>query len=131
YEVVLAVSPARARDLKAGYRLAAARAAVLAGCGGGRDDSPPDERTRVMLRGQALGWLQADLAAWSKLLASDPAQARTAIVRVLPLWRADPDLAGVRDRDALAQLPEAEQAAWQSLWTDFDALLVRARAGPS
>jgi serine/threonine-protein kinase len=129
YEVVLAVSPARARDLKAGYRSAAARAAVLAGCGQGKDDPPPDDRTRVKLRGQALGWLRADLAEWSKLLASDPAQARPAIVRTLSSLRADPDLAGVRAADALAKLPETERAAWLSLWAEVDALLARARAG--
>jgi hypothetical protein len=35
-----------------------------------------------------------------------------------------PDFAGVRDREALARLPERERQAWQQLWAD-----VRAR-GP-
>ncbi|HKM79351.1 MAG TPA: hypothetical protein VJY15_00115 [Candidatus Acidoferrum sp.] len=35
--------------------------------------------------------------------------------RLLPHESLDPDLAGVRDPDALARLPYAERAAWQSL----------------
>ena len=36
-------------------------------------------------------------------------------------WTTAPDLAGVREPDALAKLPEAEQAAWQAFWADMDA----------
>jgi hypothetical protein len=38
----------------------------------------------------------------------------------------DADLAGLRDPDALAKLPEAEREPWQQLWTDVAALLKRA-----
>jgi hypothetical protein len=82
-----------------------------------------------MLRSRALGWLRADLAGWSRRFASDPAQARPAIVRTLSFLRADPDLAGVRDADAVAKLPETERGAWRSFWAEVDALLARARAG--
>ena len=35
------------------------------------------------------------------------------------------DLAGVREAEALAVLPEAEQAAWKALWAEVDELIVR------
>jgi hypothetical protein len=42
-------------------------------------------------------------------------------------WQKSPALAGVRDQDALAQLPAEERAAWEKLWADVDALRKRAR----
>jgi hypothetical protein len=45
---------------------------------------------------------------------------------VLRHWQRDPDLAGVRDPEGLAKLPEIERMAWRDLWTDVDALLKRA-----
>jgi hypothetical protein len=41
-------------------------------------------------------------------------------------WRADPNLAGVRDADALSKLPESERGAWRSLWAEVEALLAKA-----
>ena len=58
--------PAVADDMKNQPRYDAACAAALAGCGQGKDDPPPDDEARRGLRRQALGWLQADLAAWSR-----------------------------------------------------------------
>ena len=40
-------------------------------------------------------------------------------------WKADADLAGVRDADALAKLPEPERAEWITLWDEVDALLAK------
>ena len=45
--------------------------------------------------------------------------------QTLTHWRADPDLTGVRDQDALAKLPEDERAKWQELWGEVDGLLQR------
>ena len=42
----------------------------------------------------------------------DPFPSFSVFCRMNPL---DPDLAGVRDPDALARLPYAERAAWQAL----------------
>jgi hypothetical protein len=78
---------------------------------------------RAKLRGQALNWLRAELAAWSKHLASDPSQARLAINPNLRHWKTDPDLAGVRESAALAALPQSERDAWRSLWAEVDRLL--------
>jgi hypothetical protein len=38
-------------------------------------------------------------------------------------WQQDSDLAAVRDKAALAQLPEDERRAWGQLWEDVAALL--------
>jgi hypothetical protein len=42
-------------------------------------------------------------------------------------WQRDPDLAGVRDKQALAALPEAQRRLWEQLWADVAALLDRAQ----
>src|SRR5262249_44852986 len=42
-------------------------------------------------------------------------------------WQTDPDLAGVRDNQALAQLPEGERKDWQSLWAEVADLLQTAQ----
>jgi hypothetical protein len=41
-------------------------------------------------------------------------------------WLGDADFAGVRGPQRLAQLPEAERAAWRSLWAEVEALFVQA-----
>ncbi len=45
----------------------------------------------------------------------------------LQSWNADPDLACVRDHDALARLPDPERKDWQALWSNVAELLRRAR----
>ncbi len=125
YEVVLTVSSTRAGDLEAGYRLAAARAAALAGSGVGEDEPRPADAERAEFRRLALDWLRADLTSWTKRLAADP-KSGSRVVEALGRWRQDRDLAGVRDADTLAKLPGAERKDWQSLWADVDALIRRA-----
>jgi hypothetical protein len=41
-------------------------------------------------------------------------------------WQEKRDLAGVRDKDALAKLPAEERAAWEKLWADVAAVLKKA-----
>ena len=125
----LAADPKLGDDRQAGHRYNAACAAALAGAGQGTDDPKPDDAARARLRGQALDWLKAERAAWAKVLDSGDPQARPVVQQTLEHWRADSDLAGVRDADALAKLPESERAAWRSLWAEVDALLARARVG--
>jgi hypothetical protein len=123
----LEADPKLGEDRRAGHRYNAACAAALAAAGKGVDEPPPDEAAKARLRGQALGWLQAELAAWSRQLESGPAQSRPAIARALDHWQYDPDLEGIREAGALAKLPEAERKEWQSLWARFASLLERAR----
>jgi hypothetical protein len=110
-------------------RYNAACDAALAGCGQGKDEPPLDDAAKARWRKQALDWLKPDLAAWSKVMRSSPPQARASMTQSLAGWKADPDLAGLRDPEALKQLSEAEQKACRALWAEVDKLLVEARAG--
>jgi serine/threonine-protein kinase len=118
--------PNVADDRKAQHRYSAACAAALAGLDQGEDDPKPDAATRARLRGQALDWLQTERADWAKVLDADGAQAHSVVTKNLRHWQADADLAGVRDRDALAKLPADERRAWEALWVDVAALVNRA-----
>jgi hypothetical protein len=68
----------------------------------------------------------AERDTWAKLLESGPPQWRPFIVQTLQHWKVDTDLAGVRDPEALAKLPEAERKEWKALWANVEALLKRA-----
>jgi hypothetical protein len=46
---------------------------------------------------------------------------------VLPPWQRNPDLAGLREKDALDELPEAEPSAWRKMWADVEELLDKPR----
>jgi serine/threonine-protein kinase len=120
-----------AEDRQAQHRYNSACAAALAGCGQGKDDPPPDEAARAGLRTQARDWLRAELAAWSKSIESGPPQARPVIVQTLQHWKADSDLAGIRDESELKKLPEGEQTACRALWSEVEALLAKAQTGTS
>ena len=48
--------------------------------------------------------------------------------RALRHWQKDSDLAGLRDKSALARLPADEQKAFVQLWSDVAALLKKAEA---
>jgi serine/threonine-protein kinase len=109
--------PALAEDLKTGHRYNAACAAALAGCGQGQDTALLDDQARARWREQALVWLRADLALWTRQLANATPDERAAARQMLAHWQRDPDLAGLRERDALTRLPEAERQACRQLWT--------------
>jgi len=49
--------------------------------------------------------------------------------QTLEHWKADTDLAGLRDAAPLAKLPEDEQKVCRAIWAEVDALLAKARAG--
>src|SRR5262249_43808056 len=108
-------------DRQKRHRYHAACSAALAAAGQGKGEPPLDDAAKAKRRGQALGWLKAELAAWSHLLASGPPQTRPTIVKTLSLWLKNADLAGLRDRDALAKLPADEQKAFTRLWADVAA----------
>jgi hypothetical protein len=120
--------PALAEDMQVQHRYNAACAAVLAGTGQGKDNPPLNAAAKGRWRAQALEWLKADLAAGSKVLEKATLQARQSVSRTLRHWQVDPDLAGVRDQDALKSLPDAEQKGWRTLWAEVDSLLAKASA---
>jgi hypothetical protein len=81
---------ARLPRLANAHRYDAACAAVLAGCGQGKDASQLGPSARLGWRKQALAWLQADLAARRRQLKSEvPGQAVQAR-QSLEHWQRDP-----------------------------------------
>jgi tetratricopeptide (TPR) repeat protein len=116
-----AAEPHRARDLRNSHRSNAARVAALAGCGKGADAAALAEAERARLRRQALDWLRADLADWSRLPTNIPAQVNATRQR-LQRWLLESDFDGVRG-PALKKLPAAEQEAWRRLWADIERTL--------
>jgi hypothetical protein len=120
--------PKLADNLKDQPRYHAACSASLAAAGLADDAKRLTEEERAALRRQALAWLRADLALYAKMAKSDNPRARAAVRQRLEHWRQDADLAPVRDKAALAKLPEAEREDWQKLWADVAALLKRAEA---
>jgi serine/threonine-protein kinase len=126
FEAAFAAQPRLAEDLRSFDRYNAACAAAQAAGGSGGDATRLDDAERARLRGQALGWLRADLGLWAKQLEAGTPEARKAVREQLQNWRRDTDLAGLRDAAALAKLPEVEREACLKLWADVDALLLRA-----
>jgi hypothetical protein len=122
----IAIDPKLGDDRQAGHAAHAAVAAASAGVGLGKDEPPPDDAAKANLRRQALEGLKAELATSKRLLDTGAPQARAAVAAELTRWKEDRDLVGIRDREALATLPEAERKAWQALWAEVDSLLKRA-----
>ena len=75
------------------------------------------------MRRQAVEWLLADLAAWTKQLDNGAAEVRRTVQDRMRHWQQDSDLADIRNADALAQLPAEERDACQKLWTAVAELL--------
>src|SRR5262249_13478596 len=123
YRDALSAQPALSAEQAAGCRYQGACSAAQAGTGLGRDASSLDEKDRTRLRSQALKWLQENLAA--KSATQTPQEPH----RDLKRWLADPDLAGLRDPEALAKLPEAERQQWQKLWAEVARRLEQTRGG--
>jgi hypothetical protein len=123
FEKAFAADAKLANDLAAGHRYNAACYAALAAAGRGKGAAKLDDKERARLRRQALTWLQADLRAHGKQLKSSRPEAANQSRQALRHWQGDADLASVRDRAALARLPETERADWQKLWADVEALL--------
>jgi tetratricopeptide (TPR) repeat protein len=121
YALAFTAAPTLADSADPPHRSLAARSAVLAAAGLGRDAAKPPEKDRTQLRQQALTWLQADLQALKKLHQSDPSSVVT-VQTELKRWLSDPDLASVRDAKELARLPAEERQAWQQLWAEVEKL---------
>jgi hypothetical protein len=129
YADAFGADPELADDLRTGHRYNGACYAALAAAGQGADAPKSDDPGRARLRGQALGWLRADLALRRKQAGSAKAGDRAAAAAALRHWQEDTDLAGVRGKEALAALPATERAEWDRLWTDVADLLRRLDAG--
>jgi tetratricopeptide (TPR) repeat protein len=103
----------------------AACAAALAGVAKSEDAAKLDAKEKVRLRQQALAWLGEALKHHGQQIQGADAQTRTAIQETLRHWQQDGDLASLRDEQAVAKLPEADQRSCRHLWADVAALLTR------
>jgi serine/threonine-protein kinase len=113
YEGVLPqVPPDAASNLLYGGACAAARAATAAEA----DVAAPSDAERGNLRRKAAAWLRRALSR----IEEKPRDQRWEVVRELRRWQRDPDLAGLRGRDALARLPAEERAPLEALWGDVE-----------
>jgi tetratricopeptide (TPR) repeat protein len=110
-------------DRQAQHRYNAACAAVLAACGQGKDDPPLDDAAKAKLRGQALTWLKAELTAWNGVSTFNDPGSEELVSDMLTHWKADPELASIRDDMMLAKLPDGERTELKRFWDDVDELL--------
>ncbi len=127
FEEAFTGSPALAEDFKKGNRYFAASVAARAGCGEGEEAAKLAEDERSRWRKQALNWLGADLALWTKLTESGTPLDRKTVAARLRRWQGNRDLAGIRDAAMLARLPPGEQEACTRLWAEVEAVLQKAQ----
>jgi tetratricopeptide (TPR) repeat protein/tRNA A-37 threonylcarbamoyl transferase component Bud32 len=114
----------RMEPLDTECRYLAARCAALAGCGLGKDGAKLSAAERSRWREQARKWLRADLAAWSKTLDGGSEKDRSVAKKMLMLWRAEPDLAGLRELKALGELSAEERKECLALWDEVGIVLM-------
>jgi serine/threonine-protein kinase len=127
YADAFAADPKLADDPHVSHRYNAACAAALVGCGAAKDGRALSEEERLRWRKQARQWLRADLALWTKMLDSGSAMAPDLAKKMLTLWQAEPDLAGIREPRAMDKLPADEREEWLALWNEVGAVLNRAQ----
>jgi serine/threonine-protein kinase len=118
-------------------RYRAARSAALAACGPLPNPSPGrggawgevfSEPERARWRKQARDWLRAALAMWTAKLDHGSPFERSIALRMLTNWQTEPDLAALRDPQALDDLPADERKDCLALWQEVRASL---KAHPS
>jgi hypothetical protein len=123
YAEVFQADPKLADDMKDGNRYNAVCSAALVAAGKGDGTIPVEESARARGRKQAIDWLRAGLAFWTKLAQAGKAEAKQRVSNRLRHWRQDLDLGAIRDEATVKALPENEQVACRALWADVEALL--------
>jgi tetratricopeptide (TPR) repeat protein len=126
YAEAFAQQPDLAKDLASGRRYNATCSAALAGCAQGKDARALSVQERRGLRRRALTWLRAELRVRAGQLAGEQPQARRQAQSALRHWQVDPDLAGLRDPEALKGRSAEERQTCQRLWADVRDLLAKA-----
>ncbi|MCC7062676.1 MAG: tetratricopeptide repeat protein [Planctomycetes bacterium] len=120
YERAFAAFPALLETVP--HRYNAACVAVLAGCGKGAGTAELTAAERARWRELARRWLADELRAWRRDFGREPAVAAAAR-RAAGHAERDPELAGVREAEALSALPAVEADAWRAFWQELAALL--------
>jgi tetratricopeptide (TPR) repeat protein len=126
-------SPADLTEIfNAACRHSAARSAALAACGPLPNPSPSrvgawgevfSEPERARWRKQARDWLRAALAMWTAKLDHGLPFERSIALRMLTNWQTEPDLAGLREPQALDDLPLDERKDCLAVWQEVRASL--------
>ena len=119
YAEAFAIDP----NLTNHHRLAAARVAVQAGGGRGRDAGGLSEAERRNWRAQARAWLREDLSARREALGRDFNKARDTVRQSLTEWRKEPELAGIREPAELEKLLADEKIDCRNLWAEVNTVL--------
>jgi hypothetical protein len=96
----------------------AARHAVLAGTGASEDDPPLDDAEKTRLRWRALDWMREEMNARAAQLASGRPEARRRAADFFGRYQNDPNMAGVRDPEAIDALLPDEREAWRAFWRE-------------
>ncbi len=117
-----------ADDLQQQHRYNAACSAARAAAGQAEDALLLPDKVALMLRRQALRWLNAELAMWKRQLEQGEA-GPSRLARILGHWQKDSDLASLRDLEPLGRLDADERQQWRNFWQEVDALLARTRPG--
>lgn len=124
YLDAFAAQPSLADEIRSGHRMSAAYAAAMLG----RDDGAGadlDDAQRAMWRKRARNWLSADLELWTHTAEDGDTTTRYEVQRRVCELRNKPHLAGLREPEQLATLPEDERRECVALWHAADALLFR------
>jgi serine/threonine-protein kinase len=122
----LTEDPQWANDLNAEAHYDAARFAALVAAGQGEDTGKLDAAERIQWRKQAVNRLRDELTRQSKHLESTPELDRRVALSWLRWWQQEPDLAAIRDPDALAKLPAEERDDCRKLWAEVETVLRKA-----
>ena len=77
-------------------------------------------RVALRWRKRALDWLRADLEVWKPRAASPIQSTRDSVTQTLQHWLRSPDLEGLRNNDALENLPEKERDKWHTFWAEVE-----------
>ena len=91
----------------------------------GSDADKLADEDRTACRKQAREWLRADLVAWTKVLDGEPSYARDVARKLLVKWPTEPDLAGLREPQALDKMAENEQRDCRALWQEVRDVIER------
>jgi hypothetical protein len=126
YSEVFSADPTLIDDPRTGILYGAGSAAALAGCGQGKDADKLEREETARLRGQALGWLRANLGAWRSEFERHGDKARFTVREEMQSWQRDSAFDGVRADTALAKLRGPESREWQQLWQEVEELRQRA-----
>ena len=131
YGLSLALREAARYDESLANRYLAARAAALARSGQGETTSPSTMQPTSAATSRHWPQLTPIFSHGRKLWPTPDRAPPQRVTQALMHWKADPDLAALRDPAALAKLPEDEQKACRTLWSDVDSLLAKLAPKPS